>query len=237
MQADRSDRGVPPTRSQWVDEKLRAAILSGELAPGEKLVVANLVDKWQVSPTPLREALQRLAGTGLVELVPQRGARVAPVSTRDMLEVYEVRELLEPLAFRRSLLQADSGWRQRVDDAFSALIDVLDRKPDQVLEMEERHRAFHQALLSSCDSTWLLRLVDMLAEHSIRYRQLSIAPRGGPEEVKHEHERLYEAATGGRHDEAVDLLTHHLRLTVESLSRPSSDENQSEQREEERDPR
>lgn len=237
MQPYRDDRGVPPTRSQWVDEKLRAAILSGELAPGEKLVVANLVDKWQVSPTPLREALQRLAGTGLVELVPQRGARVAPVSTQDMLEVYELRELLEPLALRRSLTRADARWRRRVDEAFVKLIDVLDHKPDEVLEMEERHRAFHQALLSSCESTWLLRLVDMLAEHSIRYRQLSIAPRGGPEEVKHEHERLYQAAIEGRHQEAVDLLTNHLRLTVESLSGASSDDDESQEREEERDPR
>jgi GntR family transcriptional regulator, carbon starvation induced regulator len=223
MQARSPDREVPPTRSQWVDEKLRAAILSGELSPGEKLVVANLVERWQVSPTPLREAFQRLAGTGLVELVPQRGARVADVSIQDMLEVYEIRELLEPLAFKRSLIYATPEWRQRVEETYGSLIDVLDNQPEQVLELEERHRTFHRALLSGCDSGWLLRLVDMLAEHSIRYRLLSIAPRGGPGEVKHEHVRLFEAAVGGHQEEAVSLLTEHLRLTVESLSGSPSD--------------
>lgn len=215
--------GLPSTRSQWVDEKLRAAILSGELAPEEKLVVANLAEKWNVSPTPLREAFQRLAGAGLVELVPQRGARVASVSETDMLEIYEIREILEPLALQRSLSVTTPAWKERVEVAYQDLLDILDNHPDDVLALEERHRAFHQALLSGCESTWLLRLVDMLAEHSIRYRLLSIAPRGGPEEVKHEHVRLFSAAVEGRQDEAVALLTDHLRLTVDSLARSATD--------------
>lgn len=215
--------GVPPTRSQWVDEKLRTAILSGELAPEEKLVVANLAEKWKVSPTPLREAFQRLAGAGLVELVPQRGARVAPVSETDMLEVYEIREMLEPLALQRSLAVATPAWRERVEVAYHALLDTLDNHFDDVHALEERHRTFHQALLSGCESAWLLRLVDMLAEHSVRYRLLSIVPRGGPGEVKHEHVRLFTAAMEGRQEEAVALLTDHLRLTVASLARSPTD--------------
>ena len=67
---------APGTRADWAHQRLKAAILTGELAPGTKLVVDELSQRWAVSPTPLREAFQRLGGHGLVELTSQRGARV-----------------------------------------------------------------------------------------------------------------------------------------------------------------
>src|SRR5690606_5064419 len=66
----------PLTRTEWIDRQLRAAILTNELAPGEKLVTTALAERWQVSPTPLRESLKRLAAEGLVELTPHGSARV-----------------------------------------------------------------------------------------------------------------------------------------------------------------
>ena len=62
----------PPTRGEWVVERLRAAIVVGELPPGSRLRTAELAARFGVSPTPLREALQRLAAEGLVELLPHR---------------------------------------------------------------------------------------------------------------------------------------------------------------------
>ena len=67
---------APQTRSDWVYERLKHAIVSGELTPGARLVAAELAQRWALSPTPLREAFQRLEGVGLVELSSQRGARV-----------------------------------------------------------------------------------------------------------------------------------------------------------------
>lgn len=201
-----------------MDRKLRSAILSGELAPGDRLVVATLAERWQVSPTPLREAFQRLAADGLVELTSQRGARVSPVSMKEMLEIYELREMLEPLALERSLVRADDGWRRLVGETYQHLIEALRAEHTDMVELEDHHRVFHQALLSRCDSEWLLRVISWLSEHSVRYRLLSLAPRGGPEEVVAEHERLFEACTNGNADRAINHLRHHLRLTVESIS-------------------
>jgi GntR family transcriptional regulator, carbon starvation induced regulator len=217
---------TPPTRSEWVDQRLREAILSGNLEPGERLVVSALSERWQVSPTPLREAFQRLAADGLVELAPQRGARVTPVSVTDLLEVYELREILEPLALRRSLERTDPSWRQSVTESYERLVDSLRNRPHDLLEMEEKHRQFHGALLSRCESSWLLRLVSTLAEHSVRYRLLSITPRGGPEEVIGEHERLLQASLAGDIEKAVVHLTRHLQLTVESLAQSETDGHQ-----------
>ncbi|MDO9173763.1 MAG: GntR family transcriptional regulator, partial [Actinomycetota bacterium] len=77
---------TPPTLSEFVDARLRSAILSGELAPGQKLRGEHLAAQWGVSPTPVREAFQRLAGDGLVVIEAQRGARVAAI---DLVEAAE----------------------------------------------------------------------------------------------------------------------------------------------------
>src|SRR5437660_1309254 len=63
---------VPSTRSEWAEDRLRQAILRGELRPGQRLHASDLAERWDVSATPLREAFQRLAGAGFVELTPQR---------------------------------------------------------------------------------------------------------------------------------------------------------------------
>jgi DNA-binding GntR family transcriptional regulator len=70
---------APQTRVNWVYERLKRAIVSGELPPGTRLVAAELAQRWALSPTPLREAFQRLEAVGLVEMNSQRGARVAAV--------------------------------------------------------------------------------------------------------------------------------------------------------------
>ena len=102
---------APQTRSDWVYERLKHAIISSELQPGTRLVAAELAQRWALSPTPLREAFQRLEGLGLVELSSQRGARVAPISVAEAEEIYELRLLLDPWALRRSLRR--SFFRRR----------------------------------------------------------------------------------------------------------------------------
>src|SRR5260221_8530480 len=91
------------TRSEWAEDRLRQAILRGELRPGQRLHASDLAERWDVSATPLREAFQRLAGEGLVELLPHRGARVGELAAHATPALYELRLLLEPLALRHFL--------------------------------------------------------------------------------------------------------------------------------------
>src|SRR4051812_6824836 len=107
----------PPTRTHWVDTRLRRQILSGALAPGTKLRAEHLAEPLGVSPPPLREAFQRLAGEGLVVIEPQRGARVAPIDEDDALELYDLRLLLEPPAMRASMAHTDAVHPEEGADA------------------------------------------------------------------------------------------------------------------------
>ena len=203
----------PLTRTEWIDRQLRAAILTNELAPGEKLVTTTLADRWQVSPTPLRESLKRLAAEGLVELTPHGSARVAPLSLDDAREVYELRLQLEPEALRRSVERSDGDHRAAVAAAFEALTRVTD-----AASAVEAHQGFHVALLSRCDSRWLLRLSALLADHAQRYATASAGARGGSTGVLDEHRELRDAVLAGDAHGAEARLRAHLQRSLDVLS-------------------
>lgn len=198
----------PTTRTQWVDDRLRDEILSGALPPGTPLRAEELAQRWSVSPTPVREALQRLAGTGFVELRPQRGARVADANLRDVEEVYDLRLLLEPVALRASLERADDALRDAISAAYDAYVARLGFA---------EHRALHGALLARCPNERMLGIIDGLSEHSQRFQVLALGAPGGHHDVIAEHGTLCEHAVAGRIDEAVEFLREHLRTTVDAV--------------------
>src|SRR5947207_15158573 len=134
---------APTTRADWAHTRLKAAILTGELAPGTKLVTDELAARWSVSPTPLREAFQRLGGHGLVELTSQRGARVAPFSLDEAAELYELRLLLEPQALRASLDASDDAHRSEILAAHARLEAAMAAAPVDPVAVSDAHIGFH----------------------------------------------------------------------------------------------
>lgn len=206
---------APETRADWADRRLKEAILRGELMPGERLVAATLADRWNVSATPLREAIQRLAAEGLVETAPQRGARVAPVSVRDAEEIYELRLLLEPRALRESLANSDDAHRVEVDEAYAAYERAV--AAGDVPAALDAHRELHATLLDRCPSRWLRRISRLLAEQSQLLQVASIGVAGGHHDVVGEHRGIVDDARAGRIDDAVAALTEHLQRTVDGV--------------------
>jgi len=206
----------PLTRAEWVDARLRRAILHGDLAPGERLRAEHLAEQFGVSPTPLRETFMRLAGEGLVVIEPQRGARVAPLDLAEAIELYEVRLLVDPEALRRSILAAHGGaGRQRYATEVTSTFDAL-CGPSVAVPVHEVHRAFHLALVSSCPNQRLVRHVAQLLDQSQRFQAvgLTTARRTDPTS---EHRELAEAAVAGDHVRGVRVLREHLEATLEAV--------------------
>ena len=211
-----ADPVMPLTRAEWVDSLLRRAIVQGELAPGEKLSADRLAESWGVSPTPVRETFQRLAGEGLVVIEPQRGARVAPVDARLAAQIYEMRLLLDPVALEQSVTaaQGDALFASAVGEAHRHLA----RRHRTVTEWHEAHRRFHLVLVSLCPNELLVRQVSQLLEHSQRFQIAGIGRRGTRiGDPAHEHLALCEAAIDGRAAEAADILRRHLRATLTAV--------------------
>ncbi len=203
----------PPTRTHWVDSRLRRAILSGELAPGTRLRAEHLAETLGVSPTPLREAFQRLAGEGLVVIEPQRGARVAPIDRHDALELYELRLLLEPIALRASMAATDASHRDEVAAAFAKL-----RGPfaDLVAGLDA-HREFHLALLARCPNRRMLALIASLHDQSERYQVVgTIAAPSRP--LDEMHRALFEAFSSGDTERIARMVESHLAHTRDIIA-------------------
>lgn len=203
---------APPTLAEWVDARLRAAILGGELAAGEKLRSEHLAAEWGVSPTPLREAFQRLAGEGMIVIEPQRGARVAAIDARDAAECYELRLLLDPKALRSSMAAADDEYRAQVRAAYEHMTARHRTVPASL----DAHRAFHLALLSRCANRQLYRTVVQLHDHTQRFQVTGAGAqrRGDPAA---EHAELYQAVLAGDARHAAAVLSAHLRATLAAV--------------------
>jgi DNA-binding GntR family transcriptional regulator len=212
---------VPPTRAEWVDAKLRRAILRGELAPGERLRAEHLAERWGVSPTPLRETFMRLAGEGLVVIEPQRGARVASLDVDEAAELYELRLLLDPVALERSMTAAagDASFLAEVERAH----ERLSAPHRSVADLHESHRSFHLTLVSRCPNRRLLRQVEQLLDHSQRFHAVGVATLRRSDPTA-EHRQLVEAVTAADRAAAVRVLRDHLRATLDAVrdaARPS----------------
>ncbi|NDA77385.1 MAG: GntR family transcriptional regulator [Actinobacteria bacterium] len=212
---------VPPrTRAQWVDDRLRDEILVGRIAPGERVPVERLATTWGVSPTPIRESLRRLAGEGLITLLPQRGARVAHIDASLATDIYSVRLVLEPMALRQSMLRAattDDARREFVADVTTAR-DALLGHHDSAEAFYVDHRRFHRALLSRCANQVLIGQVEQLTDRARLFQLLGAAPVRRSDH-RREHADIADAVMNGDVDGAVDALTAHLMLTLEVVGR------------------
>lgn len=206
------------TLTSQIEEALRSDIIEGVLAPGRRLTAAELTERYDVSPTPLREALQALAAQNLVDVDPRFGARVARISRAHLRDTYRVRELLESLAVGESVRLGDGSWESGLREAFGRFeiaVGRSQRETHPVLSWSQAHQAFHDALMAACDSQWLKSLLGILNAHSERYRML--AAQTGVRDPIAEHSAIFAAAISRDETAAVDALRQHLTRTVEVI--------------------
>jgi DNA-binding GntR family transcriptional regulator len=114
-----------------VVEGLRAGILGGRYVPGQHLIEADLTRDFNVSRGPLREAFRRLSAEGLLQIVPNRGALVRQLSYREIVEIFQIRSGLEPLAARLAALAIDQGDNRRRFKA--AIREIWSEAPRDVI--------------------------------------------------------------------------------------------------------
>jgi DNA-binding GntR family transcriptional regulator len=118
------------TFREHIAERLRAAILSGELEPGSALVETTLADRFSVSRAPLREALRQLVQEGLITTVPYTGTRVIELTVDDVREIHSLRTTLERFAFEQAWPRRDAAFGKELSRRNAALTKTIDRGDD-----------------------------------------------------------------------------------------------------------
>jgi DNA-binding GntR family transcriptional regulator len=208
------------TLASLVFERLREDILEGVLAPGEKLRIETLQDRYQVGASPIREALNRLTSVRLVEQVERRGFRVVTVSNEDLLDLLHARRLLNEVIVRESLARGDEAWEEELVFAYHRMWRCPMTLPSGQVnrEWELMHRRFHAALIAACPSKWLLDFHEVLFDSADRHRRLNTQGLDA-EFTRNEHREIMEAAVSRDAVQAVRLLNQSMEALV-----PSADE-------------
>lgn len=212
-----SGGGGPGNRTlvEYAAEQLRESILAGELPAGERVLLDNIANELGISPIPLREALRMLATEGLVVPLAHRGYTVAKLTVPDLEETYRLRLLLEPLAVQLAVPRLTE-----VDIAhLSTELEALGRAFDEGNWPNHRthHRNWHFGIYVRCESSWLMRFIDMLWLNSERYQRLTTRIQGELGERMKEHRRIFEAVKANDADAAGGLMHEHLSAAEESL--------------------
>jgi DNA-binding GntR family transcriptional regulator len=223
LQSQPFAEGAVGSRSQTerATQLLRADIVDGALVPGLKLKLEMLRDRYDIGAAPLREALSRLAGEGLVIAQEQRGFLVSGMSIEEAHDIGELRLMLEIEALRSSLRLGDDQWQTRVITAYHWL-ERAERtaspEDGHLNELERRNLDFHEALVSACDRRWTLHLRGIVFRQHERYRRLSRIHSRKNRQVSEEHRALLDAALERDEDAVVAVITTHIRRTTKAVT-------------------
>ncbi|MGO2542510.1 GntR family transcriptional regulator [Specibacter sp. AOP5-B1-6] len=193
---------------ETVTQALRAAVISGEMKPGEVYSAPTLGKRFGVSPTPVREAMLDLAKEGLVVSLPNKGFRVTEVSDLDLDEITALRLLIEPPTV--------AAVTPVIDDAGLARLrvmagDIVDFAGDgDLIAYTEADRAFHIAILEYSGNKRLVVLISELRAHTRLLGLASLAATGKLREMSLEHVELVDLMAAGKAAEAQELMTRHI---------------------------
>ena len=194
--------------------ELKHKIMTGEIVSQTRLMEIDLSEKMNVSRTPIREAIKRLADDGLVRVEPRRGAYVANISIKDMLDVFEVREDMEgfvaKLAAQRITKEQKDELKAIAAEYESAIEKASDK--EKIIELDEK---FHNFIVKCSDNETLSELVKYVQELSLRFRYLYYEDPSLYGSTAEQHNRIVEAITSGRDEEARFEADAHVKALKE----------------------
>ncbi|MEE4023292.1 GntR family transcriptional regulator [Gordonia sp. PKS22-38] len=214
------DSDLPESLVDVAGRRIRDAILSGSLTPGQKIVEETLCADLGISRAPVREALRLLAQQGLVEHQPRRGTRVAEWSPRDIVQLFELRQVLERFAVESALPLADP---KRQLEPVRAAVEEMKRATDE-LSKDDAHRRFHTAVVGLAGN----RQLDIALEPILLKLQLPMAvnlrtetaDHHGPDDGVKRHLAILEALETNDPVAAVSALRDHKHLQYLDLAAP-----------------
>ncbi|WP_315768827.1 MULTISPECIES: GntR family transcriptional regulator [unclassified Bradyrhizobium] len=218
------------TLSERAASLIEQDILAGHLPPGSRLGIIELVQRYEIGATPLREGLSRLMSRGLIVGIGQRGFRVAEISREDLADITCMRTAIEIAAVRLAIKRGDDAWEAGILSALHQMRRHIERTGNEFREgaadFDRLHKGFHTSLLAACGSQRMLAAHSDLYDQAYRYRRVMMRAIASGEDFIHSHQMLADRVLARDVAAAQMMLEAHLRSTIDFVY-PSSDEGQS----------
>jgi DNA-binding GntR family transcriptional regulator len=202
------------TTAKIAADRLREEIHSGALAPGTRLRQNEVAERFGVSTTPVREAFAQLQAEGLVRIDPHRGAVVFHPTAKDLLEYYEIREVLETLAVTHAI----EGLTEKAAKELNDFIERM-RRTKNAKRWLEMNNEFHLRLYAHADRPHLSSLIENLRDATNPYIYMFVANRKPTDQANDEHQAILDACISGDTAAAQQAIRDHLRHTSRDLER------------------
>lgn len=194
---------------------IQEGILSGKYQKGDELKEKTLGEELGVSRTPVREALRQLELEGLVEIVPNKGAYVIGINTKDIQDIYEIRSRLEGLCARWATMYATEEMISKLEEIVElAEYHASKEKYAKVLELDNQ---FHELLYDTADSRMLYRTLSVFHHYLEMLRKKTLS---SPERVLdsiREHRAIIDAMKEKNVDLAEELAVIHMKNTIRNI--------------------
>jgi GntR family carbon starvation induced transcriptional regulator len=224
-QTDSAEVPETDTLSERAANLVERDIIAGLLAPGARLGIVDLVQRYEIGATPLREGLSRLVSRGLIVGIGQRGFRVADVSREDLLDITRMRTVVEVEALRLSMLHGDDAWEAGVLSTLHQMRRHIERTGNDFREgapeFDRLHKAFHTSLLSACGSKRLLTAHSELYDQAYRYRRVMMRSFDSGKKFIAAHKSLADQVLARDAGVAQTMLGSHLHSTLDFVYPPT----------------
>lgn len=206
------------TLSERASALVQADIVSGALAPGSRLAIAELAAHYGIGATPVREGLSRLVARGLIVAIGQRGFRVSAISRSDLEDITKLRVLVECEALRLTMERGDSAWEGAIVAALHRLRRYVEVNGEAFgegsREFDALHKGFHTALIVQCGSPRMLEAHSDLYDQAYRYRRIMMSAFEDGREFIRDHQDLADLVVSRQVEKAQAKLIAHLASTL-----------------------
>lgn len=196
--------------SEEIAEQLRDDIISGVYKPRERLTEIELSKKYNVSRTPIREAIKHLEAGGLIKVEPYHGAVIAELDVEEIKDIYEVRGILEGAAAQLAVSHIDESTLQNLEDSIEKM-ERYAREKQNVLYAQE-NETFHRLIYNCCNNKVLIGVIDELMERTALFRRLSFRSASNIKRAIAEHKSLVKALRSGDAAKVQKLSNEHVHL-------------------------
>ena len=195
---------------------LEDEILSGRLKSGEVMREQALSAKLNVSRTPIRSALHRLAEEGLIKISANRGATVVGVTSEDVTDIYLIRERLEGLASRLAAERMTDAEKAELKDSVELAEFYISRNDAE--HLREQDTEFHRIIYNASGNRLLCKVLSDLHKNIKAYRKTSLQVKGRVEKSVAEHREILEAILAKDSEEADRLTSLHIQNSMKNIT-------------------